>query len=172
MKIESLKNMYKNKEKDFKDLAMNEARKDIGQTELNIHSQYKELLDDMYVQKNEVDYLKNKQSKVSEENKQYKVNIALSAERVEYYAKRQAEMNRVLKALKAEVVLQKQALKQAAKDYEKEKELSKHRYETRIGELEHEINSIVTSVRRKPEIKGKGIKKHQRYGPNHFRPKN
>ena len=81
-------------------------------------------------------------------------------------------MNRVLKALKAEVVLQKQALKQAAKDYEKEKELSKHRYETRIGELEHEINSNIKSIRGKSQNEGKRIKKYQRDSPSYIRSKN
>ena len=119
--------------------ALETAKKDMSKIEKNIQRHNNELLENIKKQKDEVVRLKKEQGQVLDQNKMYKRDMIINAERVEAYARRQAELNKKLKEMKSEIILQKQSLSQTVKDFETEKELIKHKYENLLVEQELKI---------------------------------
>ena len=141
--MEHIRDDYKKQKEHIERNAMDNAKKDMGKIEKNIQRHNNELLENIKRQKDEVVRLKKEQGQVFEQNKMYKRDMIINAERVEAYAKRQVELNKKLKEMKCEIMLQKQSLRQTVKDFETEKEIMKQKYDGVIQEQEMAIKSTL-----------------------------
>lgn len=147
--INDLKLRYKETVESKEKEALRKALKGIGATEKHIQKQNQQLLDDIILQKNEVEYLKTQEKKLKQENNIYKRDMVINAERVEVYAKRQAEMSKKIKEQKCEIALQKQSLRKTVKIYEREKEIMKHKLESIITEQDLQIKGLKEELKMK-----------------------